>query len=59
MQKLKLEGMWMVRSRVRWERVIRWLGEDIERKLSVRVLGVWFVYDGGWEEHVRRRMEIV
>jgi len=38
-QKLKLEGMCMMKNRVRWERGIRWLGEDIKMRLEVRVLG--------------------
>ena len=57
-QKLKLEGMWMVRSGWRRERGIKWLGEDIRMKTEVRVLGVWFASDGGWIDNVRNRMRI-
>jgi len=57
-QNLKLEGMWMRRFGIRWERSLRWLGEEIRMKLSVRVLGVWLQCDGGWVEHVLNRMRI-
>ena len=58
-QSLKREGMWMMRDKMRWQRRVRWLGEDIKMKLSDRVLGVWFACDGGWKEHVRNRMRVV
>jgi len=45
-----------MKDRMRWQRGFRWLGENIEIKLSVRVLGVWFTCDGGWKEHVRNRI---
>jgi len=57
-QKLKLEGMWMKRFEMRWEKNMRWLGKEIKMKLSVRVLGVWMLCDGGWVEHVLNRMRI-
>jgi len=57
-QKLKLEGMWMRRFGMKWEKSLRWLGEEIRMKLSVRVLGVWLQCDGGWIEHVLNRMRI-
>jgi len=57
-QKLKLEGMWMVKSGWGRDRGIRWLGEDIRMRMEVRVLGVWFASDGGWIDHVRNRMRL-
>jgi len=58
LQKLKLEGMWMVKSGWGGGKGIRWLGEDIRMKTEVRVLGVWFASDGGWVDHMRNRMRI-
>ena len=57
-QKMKLEGMWMKRFGMEWRRGVRWLGEDIKMKLSLRVLGVWIQCDGGWVEHVLNRMRM-
>ncbi|PUU74722.1 hypothetical protein B9Z19DRAFT_1132704 [Tuber borchii] len=58
MQVLKLEGLWMDRGGWKRDRGVRWLGEDIRLEEDVRVLGVWWLKDGGWESHVKRRIEL-
>jgi len=55
---MKLEGMWMKRFGMSWNKGVRWLGENIEMRLSLRVLGVWMQCDGGWVEHVLNRMRM-
>jgi len=55
-QVLKLEGMWMDKESKERTRVVRWLGNEIRREREVRVLGVWWQGDGGWESHVLRRI---
>jgi len=55
-QVLKLEGMWMDKESRERDRRVRWLGSEIRREREVRVLGVWWQSDGGWEGHVIRRI---
>ena len=57
-QKLKLEGVWMKKGRIRWMEEVNWLGEEIKMKWSTRVLGVWMQGDGGWKSHVDNRLRI-
>ena len=57
-QVMKLEGLWMDKEGGRRGKEIRWLGEDIRWKEEVRVLGVWWQSDGGWESQVRNRLRI-
>ena len=57
-QVMKLEGMWMDREGGRMGRKIRWMGEELKWGEEVRVLGVWWQRDGGWEAHVANRLRI-
>ena len=57
-QVMKLEGLWMDKGGGRKGKEIRWLGEEIKWKEEVRVLGVWWQSDGGWESQVRNRLKI-
>ena len=58
-QTMKLEGLWLDKESGRKEREIKWLGEEIKWKEEVRVLGVWWQGNGGWESHVKNRLLIV
>jgi len=55
-QVMKLEGMWVDKEGGRRGRRLKWLGEEISWKEEVRVLGVWWQGDGGWESHVANRL---
>ena len=55
-QELKLEGLWMRRDSEEWGREVKWLGEEIKLKESMRVLGVWWQKNGGYEEHLKQRL---
>ena len=57
-QELKLEGLWMKRDSEEWGRDVEWLGEDIKLRESMRVLGVWWQKNGGYEEHLKQRLVI-
>lgn len=57
-QTMKLEGLWVDKGRGRKGRELEWLGEDIRWKEEVRVLGVWWQGNGGWESHVKNRLRI-
>jgi len=55
-QGMKLEGLWVDKEGSRKGKEIRWLGEEIKWEEEVRVLGVWWQGDGGWESHVKNRL---
>ena len=55
-QTMKLEGLLVDREEGKVGKKIKWLAEDIKRKEEVRVLGVWWQGDGGWESHVANRL---
>jgi len=55
-QIMKLEGLWVDKEGGRKGKEIKWLGEEIKWKEEVRVLGVWWQGDGGWESHVKNRL---
>ena len=57
-QTMKLEGLWVDKEGGRVGKRLKWLGEDIKWKEEVRVLGVWWQGDGGWESHVANRLRI-
>lgn len=57
-QVMKLEGLWMDKAGGREGKKIRWMGEELKWNREVRVLGVWWQDDGGWESHVRERLRI-
>ena len=57
-QTMKLEGLWVDKEGGRMGKKLKWLGEEIKWKEEVRVLGVWWQGDGGWESHVANRLRI-
>lgn len=57
-QVMKLEGMWLDKEGGRKGKEIKWLGEELRWGEEVRVLGVWWQRDGGWESHVANRIRI-
>jgi len=57
-QVMKVEGMWMWKDGVGFDRGIRWLGEEVRMKTELRVLGVWMEENGGWRSHVVNRLRI-
>ena len=57
-QMMKLEGLWMDREGGRVGRKVKLLGEELKWNEEVRVLGVWWQGNGGWESHVANRIRI-
>ena len=57
-QTMKLEGMWMDKEGGREGKKIKWLGEELRWGEEVRVLGVWWQGNGGWESHVANRLRM-
>ena len=57
-QTMKLEGLWVDKEGGRKGKEMKWLGEDIRWGEEVRVLGVWWQGNGGWESHVANRLRI-
>jgi len=57
-QLMKVEGMWMWKDRIGFDRGIRWLGEEVRVKTELRVLGVWMEENRGWRSHVVNRLRV-
>ena len=57
-QVMKLEGMWLDKEGGREGKRLKWLGEELKWKEEVRVLGIWWQKDGGWQSHVANRIRI-